>query len=50
MVPIFPHESAVVTNTFSYRNDGFSYGFLLLAGVRGSSDGTWFVSIRNPTY
>jgi hypothetical protein len=43
-----PHESAVVTNTCSNRNEGFSYGFLL-AVVRGLSEDESFIAIRgNP--
>jgi len=43
-----PHESAVVTNTCSNRNEGFSYGFLLTA-VRGLSEDESFIAIRgNP--
>jgi len=33
---IFPHESAVVTNTCSCRKDGFSYGFFGVADCVGS--------------
>jgi hypothetical protein len=40
---IFPHESAVVTNTCSWRKDGFSYGFFGVAACVGSD--VWFISI-----
>jgi hypothetical protein len=33
---IFPHESAVVTNTCSCRKDSFSYGFFSVATCVGS--------------
>lgn len=43
-----PHERAVVTNTCSNRNEGFSYG-CLLTGVRGLSVDDSFIAIRgNP--
>jgi hypothetical protein len=46
--PILPQDSAVVTNTFSYRKDGFSYGFLITRGLEFFSDDL-FISIRwNP--
>ena len=40
---IFPHESAVVTNTCSCLKDGFSYGFFSVAACVGSD--VWFISI-----
>jgi len=42
---ILPQESAVVTNTCSNRNEGFSYGFLL-PEVRGLSFDESFIAIR----
>jgi hypothetical protein len=44
-VPIFPHERAVVTKTFSYRKEGFSYG-CRVTGVRGLSCDKSFIVIR----
>lgn len=46
-VPTFPQDSAVVTNTFSWRKAGFSYGFLV-TGVLGVSEEFSFMSIREP--
>ena len=53
--PTFPQERALVTNTCSKRNDGFSYGFLFVAGVRGvcseDSGEKLFIAIREkPVY
>ena len=47
VVPIFPQDKAVVTNTCSKRNDGFSYGFLI-NGVRGLSEDISFIVIGGP--
>lgn len=44
MLPTFPHDRAVVTNTCSKRKDGFSYGFLV-ARVRGVSEEVSFIAI-----
>jgi hypothetical protein len=45
---IFPHESAVVTNTGSKRKEGFSYGFLGASSVRGLSEDESFIVIGEP--
>jgi hypothetical protein len=45
VIEIFPHERAVVTNTCSKRNDGFSYGFFGVS-VRGFSEGESFIAIK----
>ena len=36
VVPVFKHRRAVVTNTCSQRNEGFSYGFFCSARLVGS--------------
>jgi len=44
VVPTFPQDRAVVTNTCSKRKDGFSYGFLVASGRL--SEEVLFIAIK----